>query len=313
VSPQPPLPGAGGPLASGAAAPCMAGRRYRVALAGGGPGLAAEDGRLELRSPAPCQWRVYQKEASSPWFRLSPCEEGAPALCLDLTNPGQEPQLAAEADVSGQYWQLETQVGCKELEGGAVARCVVGYRLHAMWTGPERMLSGQDGVVGLRPDGAEGAGQIWEILDEEGQLWTLPAAPEPEIAVCDFGGPQGGGEEAVLTLEPRPEPLVVELREPPMLCGGKAPPAEGGPAELLAAVRGQAEDMARAQGWNGVSFKRYEPVSTRTQVVAGVNHYCKVQVDEEVWAHITIYAPLPGQGEPKVTGFRMPVGLDEPL
>lgn len=149
---------------------------------------SGELGLSSLASSIQCRWKVYP-DGPPGWFRLSPAERSGRPLCLDLTNPGQQPKLATEADVSGQYWKLEKVVGCKTLGGGAVARCVIGYKLHAMWTGPTRVLTA-GAHVELKEDGEE-SGQIWEVLDDKGELWVPRASepvqePEPELISCTF-------------------------------------------------------------------------------------------------------------------------------
>mmetsp|Transcript_137409 Transcript_137409/g.342747 ORF Transcript_137409/g.342747 Transcript_137409/m.342747 type:complete len:256 (-) Transcript_137409:93-860(-) len=177
-----------------------------LAHSGGGRGLEMQpSGELGLGSSTTMgKWKVYP--GPDGWFRLSPAERSGGSLCLDLTNPGQQPTLAPQADVSGQYWNFEKVVGCKNLPGGAVARCIIGYKLHAMWTGPERVLTAGDALE-LKDDGEE-LGQVWEILDDKGELW-MPGAPlsasapetaEPELIACDFGA-----AEAVLIAEPAAE------------------------------------------------------------------------------------------------------------
>jgi len=286
----------------------------RVALPDGGAGLAGSSSALSLQNPAPCQWHIYPSH-NGPWLRLSAAADAATdgegALCLDLSNPEQLPQLAPEEDVSGQYWQAEKQMGCKKLEGGAVARCLLGYKLHAMWTGSEQVLTAVGDTVALKPDGSAD-GQVWEIQDESGALWMVPDLPEitsvePEIAICDFA-PAEEPEIAVSDFEPSEE---IQM-PPPMLCGGLAPQQEGGPSALLEQVREEAQTWAQGMGWKGV-FTMFEPVANRTQVVAGTNHFCKVCVGENVYAHITVHEPLPGRGPPRVTNVDVPVGLDDTL
>merc|ERR1740121_663390 len=164
---------------------------YKIVVKGGSAGLEVNADSLAISGAAPNNWRI--RRSPNGWLRL--CVLGEPGQhlqCLDLSNPGQEPTMNAEADVSGQYWKLAPVIGCKELEGGAMARSIVGYKLSAMWTGEARVLTAGAQVL-LQAD-EEGPSQIWEILDEAGQLWTseaaapaLPELEEPQIIACDFG------------------------------------------------------------------------------------------------------------------------------
>lgn len=161
---------------------------YKIAVKGTSRGLHGGSSMhtpLGMVEPAVCQWRICHGPPG--WFCIAAA--GASPMHLDLSNPGQQPNLAAPADVSGQYWKLESVIGCKEFEGGATARCVIGYKLHSMWTGTSKLLTGDD-VARLQDDEALPE-QVWEILEESGEMWTetsqQAAEREPELAVCDFG------------------------------------------------------------------------------------------------------------------------------
>jgi len=221
--------------------------------------------------------------------------------------------------VSGQNWQAASQAGCKKLEGGAVARCIVGYRLTAMWTGPGKALSGQGGSLSMAEDGD---GQVWEITNDAGDMWVAPPGPievlevaEPEVISCDFGHPEpeviscdfGHPEPELVGSDPVPELISCDFGG---LCGGVAAEQEGGPAELLNAVRGEVEAKIKADSPD-VAFTCFEPVRYRTQVVAGTNYFCKVHIGNDVHAHVRIYEPLPGQGPPQVVDASAPWGPDD--
>lgn len=154
---------------------------YKIVAKGSSQGLQASSRGLLITDDAPCNWRI--RHGCPGWFCISTAGESP--MCLDLSNPGQEPMLSGKADVSGQYWKLDGVVGCKELEGGAMARCVVGYKLHAQWTGASRVLTAE-GEPRLQPD-EDLEGQLWEVLDDAGRMWTEPAAEEPRLIECDFG------------------------------------------------------------------------------------------------------------------------------
>lgn len=313
-------------MAAGSAGLCS------IAPAGGKSGLVACEGVLGLQEPVSRPWLLHQPAGKfPPWLKLSVKTSGSDEMYLDLTNPGQQPHLAPDADVSGQYWEARPEMGCKTLEGGAMARCLLGYKLHSMWAGPERVLTAVGDKVELKPQG-EGDCQVWEILLENGSPWMPQeeATPElvecdwghpeeegePEMISCDFGHPEVEGEPQLISCDfgrPEVEVLEPEAAEPEMMiCGGLAPASAGGPTALLEQLREEIQARAQGQGWNGI-FTHWEPVSNRTQVVAGTNHFCKVRVKEDVYAHVKIYEPLPGQGPPQLTSVELPKSREDAL
>jgi len=80
---------------------------------------------------------------------------------------------------------------------------------------------------------------------------------------------------------------------------------------LLEQIRHLAVKEAQKQGWNGAAFKQFEPLAHRTQVVAGTNHFCKVRLDGQLCAHLTIFEPF--NGPPQLTAFSMPKTESDPL
>ena len=79
-----------------------------------------------------------------------------------------------------------------------------------------------------------------------------------------------------------------------MICGGFADDKEvdGETAGIVIVLREEVEKMA------GCTYKRFDPLTYRTQVVAGTNYSFKVQVDEAEFIRVDIYEPLPHTGEP---------------
>mmetsp|Transcript_167924 Transcript_167924/g.539373 ORF Transcript_167924/g.539373 Transcript_167924/m.539373 type:complete len:365 (+) Transcript_167924:119-1213(+) len=296
--------------------------RVRIVLKGGDKGLAADAGeQFKIVSPAPHQWKIQRGPDN--WLRIT----AADGQCADLTNPGQHGTLAPESDVSGQHWKFEEVIGCKTHPDGSVGKGIVAYRLHTMWTGPGVALTAlDDGTAKMQAEGA----QEWEIQHEGGQLWMprdlgpAPGAverPEPEIAVCTFAEPEIAVCDFGAALGREPEIAVCDFGGPPaelemaveeqMLCGGLEAPSAGGPTELLEQIRHLAVKEAQKQGWNGVAFKQFEPLAHRTQVVAGTNHVCKVRLDGQLCAHLTIFEPF--NGPPQLTEFSMPKTESDPL
>ena len=84
------------------------------------------------------------------------------------------------------------------------------------------------------------------------------------------------------------------------MCGGaSAPAAAGGEIQqMVDALRSEAEQLAQAQGWNGI-FSAFEAISVLTQVVAGTNYFIKVKINEQGGcAHLRVFVPLPYTGAP---------------
>lgn len=73
------------------------------------------------------------------------------------------------------------------------------------------------------------------------------------------------------------------------MCGGKsgAKAVSSETATLLANLKPQILTAA-----NATEFELFEPVSERTQVVAGVNHFVKVKVGADKYIHVTVWAKL---------------------
>lgn len=258
---------------------------FRIALPDGKGDLipSKDNDKLVLGSPGPACWQIASEDAVDDWLELRHEND----MRLDLTNPGQKPCMDTAADVSGQHWKL--------VEAGD------GFKLSSMWAGEDKFLTATGGIgstVDLK-SGSSKAGQIWEVVDDSGTRWQA----EPEVAICDFGEIVGGdgGYSAGPVMEAEIDGGDV------MICGGLAPPEEGGPDELLAQIRAEAERR------HGKAFKQFDCVHTRTQVVAGTNHHCKVAIDADKFVHVTIFEPLPGQGPPQLTNFEAGKTIDDEL
>merc|ERR1719330_1923668 len=86
--------------------------------------------------------------------------------------------------MSGQCWKLTSESGCQEpVEGSAPE--TVGFRLHTMWSGCNRVLTlTHSGTLGLQLKGHGQVGeQLWEVVDLAGQPWDPKAeeASPPEV------------------------------------------------------------------------------------------------------------------------------------
>ncbi len=76
------------------------------------------------------------------------------------------------------------------------------------------------------------------------------------------------------------------------MCGGfgQAKPADDDVRQHLEEVKPLVEAETNA------SYTVFEPVSYKTQVVAGLNYIVKVKVDGEEYIHVKIHKPLPCNG-----------------
>ena len=73
-------------------------------------------------------------------------------------------------------------------------------------------------------------------------------------------------------------------------------------------VRQAAEDQA------GKKFEEFEAKSFKSQVVAGVNYFVKVDVGGGKFVHLRIYQPLPHTGEPpKLDGIQLNKTADDEI
>uniref|UniRef100_A0A2C9KTU7 Cystatin domain-containing protein n=1 Tax=Biomphalaria glabrata TaxID=6526 RepID=A0A2C9KTU7_BIOGL len=56
----------------------------------------------------------------------------------------------------------------------------------------------------------------------------------------------------------------------------------------------------------GTTFTIYEAVSFKTQVVAGLNFFIKIQIEVDIYIHVRIFRPLPyEQTGPEVVSFQL--------
>ena len=77
-----------------------------------------------------------------------------------------------------------------------------------------------------------------------------------------------------------------------MMCGGF-----GEAKEVDETTTGIVTDIKPAvEEKLGKTFTKFEPVSFKTQVVAGTNYIVKVKIDDEKYIHIKVHKPLPCNG-----------------
>lgn len=77
-----------------------------------------------------------------------------------------------------------------------------------------------------------------------------------------------------------------------MMCGGKGQVNQANDeiVEIVNNVRSQVESQTNS------TYTTYEPVSFRSQVVAGTNFFVKVRVDGDQYIHLRIFRALPCNG-----------------
>ena len=77
-----------------------------------------------------------------------------------------------------------------------------------------------------------------------------------------------------------------------MMCGGKGQVNQANDeiVEIVNNVRSQVESQTNS------TYTVYEPVSFRSQVVAGTNFFVKVRVDGDQYIHLRIFRALPCNG-----------------
>merc|ERR1712070_387421 len=68
------------------------------------------------------------------------------------------------------------------------------------------------------------------------------------------------------------------------------------PNEEVTAIVGSLRDAAQQK--LGKEFAKYDLIEYKTQVVAGTNYFCKVDIGEGEFAHMRIYQPLPHTRKP---------------
>eukprot|EP00667_Euglena_gracilis_P027747 EG_transcript_34656 len=100
-----------------------------------------------------------------------------------------------------------------------------------------------------------------------------------------------------------------------MLCGGAGAeqPANDEIRQLCLTVKDGVHAAARNTGFAG-DFTKYEPVSYKTQVVAGTNFFIKLAVTEDQFLHARIFKPLPCNGaNPEVHSVQINKALADPV
>ncbi|XP_015282886.1 PREDICTED: cystatin-B-like [Gekko japonicus] len=80
-----------------------------------------------------------------------------------------------------------------------------------------------------------------------------------------------------------------------MLCGGMSSQAKAATAEiqeLVQAVKAEVEEK------EGRDFEVFNAVEYKTQTVAGINYFIKVQTGNDQYLHVRIHKSLPHENKP---------------
>ena len=56
------------------------------------------------------------------------------------------------------------------------------------------------------------------------------------------------------------------------------------------------EVKSQVEARTGTTYSTYEPITYKSQAVAGTNYFIKVRVDYDQYIHIKVLKPLPWQG-----------------
>ncbi|XP_005071579.1 cystatin-A [Mesocricetus auratus] len=95
-----------------------------------------------------------------------------------------------------------------------------------------------------------------------------------------------------------------------MIPGGlsEARPATPEVQEIADQVRAQLEEKTNEK------YEKFEAIEYKTQVVAGVNYFIKVDVGNSQYVHLKVYKGLPGQNEGlQLSGYQTDKTKDDEL
>ncbi|XP_055965412.1 cystatin-A [Sorex fumeus] len=95
-----------------------------------------------------------------------------------------------------------------------------------------------------------------------------------------------------------------------MIPGGltEAKPATPEIQEIANEVKSQLEEKTNE------TYEEFKAVEYKTQVVAGVNYYIKIQVSEDVYIHIKVFKSLPQENQTlKLTGYQTDKSKDDEI
>ncbi|XP_057553463.1 cystatin-B isoform X2 [Hippopotamus amphibius kiboko] len=95
-----------------------------------------------------------------------------------------------------------------------------------------------------------------------------------------------------------------------MMCGAPSAvqPATAATQAIADKVRPQLEEKENKK------FPQFKAVEFKSQVVAGMNYFIKVQVDEDDFVHIRVYESLPHESKPlALTSYQTHKGRHDEL
>ncbi|XP_053156794.1 cystatin-B-like [Hemicordylus capensis] len=95
-----------------------------------------------------------------------------------------------------------------------------------------------------------------------------------------------------------------------MIAGGltDAQPATSDVQKLVDQVKPQIEEKENK------SYPVFNAIEFKTQVVAGINYFIKVDVGEAVYMHLNVFQSLPQQHEgPSLSGYQTEKAASDPL
>ncbi|EER19631.1 Cystatin B, putative [Perkinsus marinus ATCC 50983] len=96
------------------------------------------------------------------------------------------------------------------------------------------------------------------------------------------------------------------------ICGGlsEARPVSDSVRRLCEQLRPAMEQSNKAN----TAFSEFEPISYKSQVVAGTNYFVKIKVGPEAFAHVRIFQPLPCNGSnPELSSVKWDVGQGDDI
>eukprot|EP00667_Euglena_gracilis_P018501 EG_transcript_19656 len=128
------------------------------------------------------------------------------------------------------------------------------------------------------------------------------------LAICLFAMSPAGDRLSAPIAASVNQRLIREFRvgDEPLLGGlGDTHPITPEVAEMVNGLKSRIIAKAQAQGLNSIGAE-FEPISYRSQVVAGTNYFVKVRVGRNEYLHVRIFKPLPyTHEEPQVVSVQV--------
>ncbi|NWJ02202.1 CYTA protein, partial [Crypturellus undulatus] len=68
------------------------------------------------------------------------------------------------------------------------------------------------------------------------------------------------------------------------------------------------------ESWVNEKYGIFQAIVYRTQVVAGINYFIKVQVSDSIYAHLRVFQSLPSENQgPSLVSYETGKTRDDPL